>query len=181
MRVEKRSDGDLNCEAWFSEELPTPLYRYRLSRHWADPPHLVAWMLNPSTADHEVLDNTIKGIETRAQAWGYGGLTVINLFAFRTKDPSLMKAAADPIGPGNDDVILDVLHAAAANGSIVAGSPAYHPPAPCSHTADGPVAPAIPMAASAAKPRYMLAPPGLRHSGRGGVPPERRRAVAGAG
>ena len=119
MRVEKRSDGDLNCEAWFSEELPTPLYRYRLSRHWADPPHLVAWMLNPSTADHEVLDNTIKGIETRAQAWGYGGLTVINLFAFRTKDPSLMKAAADPIGPGNDDVILDVLHAAAANGSMV--------------------------------------------------------------
>ena len=119
MKIEKRSDDALRCEAWFSDETPVPLYRYKLSWHWADPPHLIAWMLNPSTADHEVLDNTVKGIETRARAWGYGGLTVINLFAFRTKNPSVMKAAGDPVGPQNDEVILDVLRAAAADQSTV--------------------------------------------------------------
>ncbi len=119
MQIEKRSDETVRCEAWFSEETPSPLYRYKLSWHWADPPHLVAWMLNPSTADHEVLDRTVEGIEKRARAWGYGGLTIINLFAYRTKDPSIMKASADPIGPENDGVILDVLRAAAAERSTI--------------------------------------------------------------
>jgi hypothetical protein len=119
MRIEKRTDDAVRCEAWFSEEKPVPLYRYKLSWHWAHPPHLVAWMLNPSTADHEALDNTVKGIEARARAWGYGGLTVINLFAFRTKDPAVMRAAHDPVGPLNDGVILEVLRAAAAERSTI--------------------------------------------------------------
>lgn len=119
MRIEKRTHDAVRREAWFSEEKPVPLYRYKLSWHWADPPHLVAWMLNPSTADHEALDNTVKGIESRARAWGYGGLTVINLFAFRTKDPSIMRAAGDPVGPRNDEVIREVLEAAAVERSAV--------------------------------------------------------------
>jgi len=37
-----------------------------------------------------------------ARDWGYGGLLMTNLFAFRATDPQVMKAAPDPIGPDND-------------------------------------------------------------------------------
>ena len=100
----------MRCTARFS---PNFLYRYTLSWIWdSDRPMLVAWMLNPSTATHEVLDPTVAGLVKRAQLWGHGGVEVINLFAFRATDPKDMKAAADPVGPVNDDMTLAVLMAA---------------------------------------------------------------------
>lgn len=36
-----------------------------------------------------------------ASNWGYRQLTVVNLFAFRTPDPSRLKSVAMPEGPGN--------------------------------------------------------------------------------
>jgi hypothetical protein len=41
-----------------------------------------------------------------AHAWGYGGMVMANLFAFRATEPADMKAAADPVGPENDRHIL---------------------------------------------------------------------------
>jgi hypothetical protein len=38
-----------------------------------------------------------------AQAWGYGGLVMANLFAYRATDPEVLKLVADPVGPLNDD------------------------------------------------------------------------------
>ena len=65
-------------------------------------------MLNPSTADHlGNNDATVARCERRAQAWGFGGVEVVNLFAFRTPHPKMLFAAEDPVGPENDAAILE--------------------------------------------------------------------------
>jgi hypothetical protein len=38
-----------------------------------------------------------------AQGWGYGGLVMANLFAYRATNPNLLKVVADPVGPLNDE------------------------------------------------------------------------------
>lgn len=64
-------------------------------------------MLNPSTADELTNDPTIERCEKRAREYGYGGIKVTNLFALRSTDPAALHAAVDPIGPDNDEAILD--------------------------------------------------------------------------
>lgn len=83
-------------------------YRYRLGRVWGDPAERVCWiMLNPSTADAEVNDPTIRRCIALSQAWGFGALMVVNLFALRATDPRLLMSYPDPIGPRNDVAIFD--------------------------------------------------------------------------
>ena len=64
-------------------------------------------MLNPSTATETQNDPTVERCERRARALGFGSFTVVNIFAWRDTDPRAMRAAADPIGPANDDAILE--------------------------------------------------------------------------
>jgi hypothetical protein len=82
---------------------PCGLYRYALERLWneREPPALFIG-LNPSTADAIVDDNTIRVCMNYAARWGYGGLLMANLFAFRSTDPRALHSAADPVGPDND-------------------------------------------------------------------------------
>lgn len=79
-------------------------YRYRLSRTWAVQHATMAFvMLNPSTADADVDDPTIRkciGFATRS---GYGGIEVVNLYAYRATDPKNLRAAGYPVGPDNDE------------------------------------------------------------------------------
>jgi len=82
---------------------PCGLYRYLLTRTWNPDRGAVAFvMLNPSTADHRADDPTIRRCVAFADAWGYGRLVVVNLFALRATDPSELRRSADPIGPDND-------------------------------------------------------------------------------
>jgi hypothetical protein len=86
-------------------------YRYSLWRCWserADARFVNFLMLNPSTATEEVLDPTIKRCVQFSKDWGYEGIIVTNLFALRSTDPKQLYKVADPTGPENDAVILEV-------------------------------------------------------------------------
>ncbi|MGH8765433.1 MAG: DUF1643 domain-containing protein, partial [Burkholderiales bacterium] len=52
------------------------------------------------------LDPTCSRARDYAERWGYGGLIVTNVFAFRNTNPNLMRAAEDPVGRGNDAAIV---------------------------------------------------------------------------
>lgn len=93
-------------EALFS---PCHSYRYRLSRSWGGcTAPLAVVMLNPSTADAERDDPTIRRCIAFAAREGFGGIEVMNLFAFRATAPADLKAATDPIGPDNDRHLRDL-------------------------------------------------------------------------
>jgi hypothetical protein len=86
---------------------PTGCYRYYLGRQWqATQPSLAMLMLNPSRADHRVDDPTIRRCMALALGWGYGSITVVNLFAYRTAHPRELQTVVDPIGPDNDCALI---------------------------------------------------------------------------
>ena len=63
------------------------LYRWTLTRRWGEGGTVCWIMLNPSTADAEKDDPTIRSIIKRSRLWGYGGLVVVNRFPLRTPFP----------------------------------------------------------------------------------------------
>ncbi len=82
------------------------VYRYTLTRvkpNSGPDARLLMWVgLNPSTADEQVLDPTLRRVWRYSLDWGYDGFVMTNLFAFRATFPSDMKAQSDPVGPDND-------------------------------------------------------------------------------
>jgi hypothetical protein len=78
-------------------------YRYALRRNLGGRPCRTACfiMLNPSTADAEKDDPTIRKCMGFARRWGCADLVVVNLFAFRATRPQDLRAAADPVGRAN--------------------------------------------------------------------------------
>ena len=90
----------MHKEAQFNEERT---HRYTLLRHWSgNKPPVNLLMCNPSTADENVLDPTVKRCLDYAQRWGYGSLWVTNLFAFRSTEPEGLFDVNDPVGDEND-------------------------------------------------------------------------------
>jgi hypothetical protein len=84
-------------------------YRYQLHRTWDASAPTLAWvMLNPSTADAEVDDPTIRRCIGFARRWHFGGIIVANLFALRATDPRELRAHGDPVGPDNDRTLAEV-------------------------------------------------------------------------
>lgn len=66
-------------------------YRYRLWRIWDESRPTVAFVgLNPSTADATKDDPTIRRCVRFADDHGYGGLVMLNLYAWRSTDPSAL-------------------------------------------------------------------------------------------
>jgi hypothetical protein len=82
-------------------------YRFRLWRIWDDSLPKVLWyMHNPSKADADLDDPTIRRCIQFSKDWGYGGLYVGNLFPYRATDPKeLIKISywtvTHPIENGN--------------------------------------------------------------------------------
>lgn len=84
-------------------------YRYVLARSWdSEKPWAVFVGLNPSTADETTDDPTIRRCMRFAANWYYGGLIMLNLFAFRATQPKDLFVAKDPIGKHNDSVLRNV-------------------------------------------------------------------------
>jgi len=81
---------------------PCGCYRYRLTRQWADGAVVCFVMLNPSTADGDVDDPTIRRCIAFAKSWGFAGIEVVNLYAWRATDPKELDEIDHAISPDND-------------------------------------------------------------------------------
>ena len=78
-------------------------YRYALWRIWDHEQEQVLFIgLNPSAADETHNDPTIRRCIDFAQRWGFGGMYITNLFAYRHKSPAVLKKVKRPIGKEND-------------------------------------------------------------------------------
>ena len=77
------------CTAVFDRD---ERFRYRLSheRVDGDGPRVCWVMLNPSTATETILDPTVKRTLGFADGWGYRCSEVVNLFAYRSTDPTAL-------------------------------------------------------------------------------------------
>lgn len=96
--------GDAPSTAVYSD---CEKYRYSLARIWDETaPSVNFIMLNPSTATEVQNDPTVERCERRARTLGCGGFVVTNLFAWRETDPKALRSAAEPIGPRNDEVLV---------------------------------------------------------------------------
>jgi hypothetical protein len=96
------------------------IYRYELGRTWDESlPPMTFVMLNPSTADAELDDPTIRRCIGFAKREGAGGILVANLYAFRATDPKVMLRAVDPVGSENDMTILRLVSYALMRGGRV--------------------------------------------------------------
>lgn len=81
---------------------PCGKFRYRLSRRWGEGAPLLFIMLNPSTADGNEDDATIRRCVRFGQSHGFSAIDVVNLFAYRATDPKDLRRAGFPVGPDND-------------------------------------------------------------------------------
>lgn len=61
--------------------------------------------LNPSRANGERDDPTLRRLQGFARSWGYGQLVVLNLFALVTPSPALLRRSSDPTGAAADAVL----------------------------------------------------------------------------
>lgn len=61
--------------------------------------------LNPSTADETKDDPTVRRCIGFAKRWGYGGIYMLNLFAFRSTDPKKLLEVPNPYGPENSQFL----------------------------------------------------------------------------
>jgi hypothetical protein len=81
---------------------PCGRYRYRLERDGPGEGRTVVIMVNPSTADAEEDDATIRKVKGFGARNGWGRIIVGNLFAYRATDVRELAQADDPVGPMND-------------------------------------------------------------------------------
>ena len=121
-------------------------YRYWLWREWdADKPLCMFIMLNPSKADenprNDKGDPTMRLCRDYAQCWGFGGLWVGNLYAFRSSKPRHLASVLDQkgcdylIGAENDEALEYMQRKVQGNGTVIAAWGALTLPAKLRETA----------------------------------------------
>ena len=67
----------------------------------------IMWIgLNPSTADEQQLDPTLRRIRDFSLRWGFTRFVMTNLFAFRATDPREMLKQANPEGLSNKSYLI---------------------------------------------------------------------------
>lgn len=99
-------------------------WRYMLTRYWGErgsgAPALMVIGLNPSTADENVEDPTIRRCICYAMDWGYSGLYMGNLFGWRSTDPRALDDCRWPVAHPDSAGLHDaILHSYAARAGLV--------------------------------------------------------------
>jgi hypothetical protein len=97
-------------------------YRYNLVRRWSmSAPQACVIMLNPSTADADKDDPTIRKLIGFGQRLGWGGFEVVNLYSYRATKPAALRAAGYPGQRVEDDryIIQAAIAAKASGGPVI--------------------------------------------------------------
>lgn len=100
-------------------EIGTERFRYVLHRDWSGMlftrPRPVVWvMLNPSSADGIRDDATTRRCIAHTERLGYYRLQIVNLFAYRSRDPKRIRQLGDAaVGRANDEHIALAVERAA--------------------------------------------------------------------
>lgn len=85
---------------------PDRIYRYALWRTWEQGNgHILFIGLNPSTADETEDDPTIRRCIGFAKDLGYGGIYMLNIFAYRATSPKVLMKADNPVGEKNNNFL----------------------------------------------------------------------------
>lgn len=93
--------------AWLS---PCGSYRWTLERSWASGKgHVLFIGLNPSTADHQVDDPTVRRWMHFASYWGFGGFVAVNLYPYRSSNPAELRRWANWEANGPDWYARDAM------------------------------------------------------------------------
>ena len=115
MSIPKHDPGGKVRPAWPADSAVTAVfsacqqYRYQLREIWDASGPLVLWLLmNPSVACVDCSDPTLRKTGKFSRSWGYGGQLVGNVHAYRATDKNRLLEVADPVGPENDRMILDM-------------------------------------------------------------------------
>ncbi|MEQ8772008.1 MAG: DUF1643 domain-containing protein, partial [Erythrobacter sp.] len=86
-------------------------FRYRLERELSMFGPVGAFiMVNPSTADAENDDQTIRKVVGFASRFGWSRVIVANVFAYRATDIAELARASDPVGPDNSCHLREVMN-----------------------------------------------------------------------
>ena len=91
-------------EAGFSQDR---CYRWWLRRSWRSGQGTLLFIgLNPSAADGQHDDPTLRRLCRFARGWGFRDLVVLNLFARVSRSPAALMRVGDPVGRCNDDHLI---------------------------------------------------------------------------
>jgi hypothetical protein len=86
------------------------MYRYSLWRAWSPcHPRIAFVLLNPSTADEQKNDPTIRRCLGFARAWKFGSMEVVNVFAYRATDYRELFKVSNPIGEENNRYLMQAV------------------------------------------------------------------------
>lgn len=103
--------NDAHAGAEFSDDRR---FRFLLWRTWNyNPGHPIALrfvhfcMLNPSIADEQDLDPTLRRCKGFAQEWGMDGMLITNVRPLVATDPKQLLARPDARGPYKDEYVND--------------------------------------------------------------------------
>ena len=87
-------------------------YRYWLERGPQNAP-FVTWVLaNPSTADANIDDPTVRKARGFTERWGFKRFVFVNVFAGRSTDPRGLLKMKDAVGPENERYIREAVNRA---------------------------------------------------------------------
>jgi hypothetical protein len=103
-----QSDISDTYAIWDGLDTDTGIYQYRyvLYREWdVTLPAMAIIGLNPSSADEQHDDRTVRRCIDFAKREGCGALAMLNIFAYRATNPAELASCPDPVGRDNDHYI----------------------------------------------------------------------------
>lgn len=88
-------------------------YRYSLQRYVKPPIASFRWVLwvlnNPSTADHDIDDATVRRTWAFTESWGFNGMLLINTNPYRCTNPRSQRIPPAHILAANDAYLIDAM------------------------------------------------------------------------